>query len=161
MQPYRVDTRSDELTLILAAQTVVSSREVRDLEVATGSLRNPEADYSSVNPRIGLIYELREELGLFANVSRLFEPPTNFELQDNVAGGDATLDAMQGTVVEIGARGGSKLGATSRWSWDVSLYLHCLRLRNTSFGARSCTATRAGFTRARLSKSWENAMRIS
>jgi iron complex outermembrane receptor protein len=55
-------------------------------------------------------------------LSRLFEAPTNFELEDNLAGGDATLEAMEGTVFEIGARGGGELDTGGNWGWDVSFY---------------------------------------
>jgi iron complex outermembrane receptor protein len=55
-------------------------------------------------------------------LSRLFEPPTSFELEDNVAGGSATLSPMRGTVIEIGSRGERDLTAASSLSWDVSLY---------------------------------------
>jgi iron complex outermembrane recepter protein len=58
---------------------------------------------------------------LYGNVSRLFEPPTNYQLQDNVVGGDATLAPMRGTVMEVGARGEMSL-ASARSLWDVSVY---------------------------------------
>src|SRR5690606_33804897 len=112
----------DRFTLVLAAQSVTARRDVRNFDIATGTLRSPAGDYSSINPRIGLLYEVREEASLYANVSRLFEPPTNYQLEDNVAGGDAVLDAMEGTVVEIGTRGRRDLGAAGTFAWDLSLY---------------------------------------
>ncbi|HET6630490.1 MAG TPA: TonB-dependent receptor [Woeseiaceae bacterium] len=108
--------------LVLAAQAVATSRDVRSTDVETGALRNPAGDYSSINPRIGLLYDLRPDLRLYGNVSRLYEPPTNFELEDNVAGGEALLDAMSGTVIEIGARGSRELRGANRWSWTLSAY---------------------------------------
>lgn len=112
----------EQLTLILAAQTVAAHREIRNTDVQTGVLRNPEDDYASINPRIGVLYDLQPEVSLYANLSRLFEPPTNFELEDNVAGGDAALGAMRGTTLEIGARGRHELRGANQWSWDLSLY---------------------------------------
>src|SRR5690606_20703662 len=112
----------DRLALILAAQAVSGSRDVRNSDVATGPLRRPNGNYSSVNPRIGLLYDVGEDASLYANVSRLYEPPTNYQLENNVAGGDATLDAMEGTVVEIGTRGRLELGEASSLSWDLSVY---------------------------------------
>jgi iron complex outermembrane receptor protein len=124
LELFAVDRWSvgDRLLLIAGAQGVVASRTVRNLDVASGSLRQPDADYSSLNPRVGLVYEPGEAVAVYANLSRLYEPPTNYELEDNVAGGEATLDAMHGTVVEIGTRGQRRLGAFSNWAWDVSLY---------------------------------------
>jgi iron complex outermembrane receptor protein len=113
---------NDRLSVVLAAQIVSAEREVRSTDIATSELRNPKDDYSSVNPRIGMLFRPRETLTLYTNLSRLFEAPTNFELEDNLAGGDATLEAMEGTVFEIGARGGGELDAGGNWGWDVSLY---------------------------------------
>lgn len=132
-----VDNRSDSVevflvdrwkiapawTLVYGAQGVLTGRDVRNTDVASGVLRNPKADYSSFNPRIGVIRALTPASEAFASVSRLYEAPTTFELQDDVRGGDATLDAMHGTVAEIGVRGNTT-GPTDaiRWQWDTSLY---------------------------------------
>lgn len=112
----------ERLMLVLAAQAVFTSRDVRSTDVKAGAVRNPDGDYSSVNPRIGLLYDVRPDVRLFGNISRLYEPPTNFELEDNVAGGEALLDAMSGTVVEIGARGSREFDAGNSWSWSLSAY---------------------------------------
>ena len=113
---------NEELTLILAAQMVSASRDVRNTDVESGSLISPGDDFSSVNPRVGLLYRPRDEVNVYANISSLFEAPTNFELEDNVLGGNATLDAMEGTVVEVGARGEGQLASQTRWAWDVSYF---------------------------------------
>lgn len=132
-----VDNRSDSVevflvdrwkiapawTLVYGAQGVFTGRDVRNTDVASGVLRNPKADYSSFNPRIGVIRALTPASEAFASVSRLYEAPTTFELQDDVRGGDATLDAMHGTVAEIGVRGNTTGAADAiRWQWDTSLY---------------------------------------
>ena len=119
MDRWRV---GDRTTLIFAAQIVSASREVRNTDTATSSLRNPNDEYSRVNPRVGLLYEPSETLSLYGNISGLFEAPTNFELEDNVTGGSATLAPMKGRVVEFGARGGGELVSGGNWSWDVSYY---------------------------------------
>lgn len=113
---------SDRTTLILAAQAVSADRDVRNTDVASGALYNPRGDYDGINPRVGVIRWAGESASLYGNLSRLFEPPTTFELEDNVAGTGAALSPMEGTVVEVGTRGGREFGAASRWAWDVSLY---------------------------------------
>ncbi len=136
----RVDNRADNLelfvvdrwqfapdwTAVYGAQAVSGSREVRNTDVSSGTLRNPEGDYRNVNPRIGLIRQLTPSIQLFANLSRLYEAPTLFELEDDVRGNQATLDAMRGTVVEVGTRGTHDAGR-NRWHWDVAAYYARLR----------------------------------
>ncbi len=112
----------ERLVLVLGAQAVQTSREVRETDVASGALRLLDGDYSSINPRVGLLYDVRDDVTVYGNVSRLFEAPTNYQLQDNVAGGNATLDPMEGTVIEVGTRGTRDVGAASSFSWDLSLY---------------------------------------
>lgn len=113
-------------TVVYGAQVVDASRDVRTTDVASGAVRNPRADFHHVNPRVGLIHQLAPEVELFANLSRLYEAPTNFELEDDVRGNDQTLDAMRGTVLEVGTRGRQALGA-GQWHWDVAAYYGRLR----------------------------------
>jgi len=113
---------ADKWMLIYGTQFVSTDREVKNTTVADGSVRNPKDDYFSINPRAGLIYSLDDKSTLFANVSRLYEPPTTFELEDNAAGGESTLSAMKGTVIELGSRGAREIGGASEINWDVSLY---------------------------------------
>jgi len=108
-------------TLILAAQGVAADRDVRTTAVPSGAISNPQASYERINPRIGIVRALGAGASLYGNLSALFEPPTSFELEDNVVPG-ATLEAMQGSVFEVGARGETMGGAGNGLYWDVSLY---------------------------------------
>ncbi len=109
-------------TLVYGLQAVDAERDVTNIDAASGQERNPRADYSDVNPRLGVIYDLDMSAQLFANVSRLFEAPTNFELEDDVRGNNETLDPMTGSVFEIGSRGRHALGMGNSWHWDLALY---------------------------------------
>ncbi|MFD0882678.1 TonB-dependent receptor family protein [Variovorax dokdonensis] len=131
----RVDNGADNLELFLVdrwkfapqwtavygAQAVSGSREVRNIDVSTGAVRNPQGDYDSINPRVGVIRDLSSSSQLFANVSRLYEPPTLYELDDDVRGNNATLKAMRGVVAEVGTRGATVFDRNSM-HWDVALY---------------------------------------
>lgn len=119
-------------TAVYGAQGVLASREVRNTTVATGVLRNPKANYSSINPRAGIIYQLTPQTDLFANVSRLYEAPTTYQLEDNT-NGNRPLDAMKGTAFEVGTRSKHTTGAT-RWHWDIALYYAKLRDEILSVG---------------------------
>ena len=112
----------NDWTLVYGAQAVAATRDVRTVDASSFSIRNPDHDYTSVNPRLGVIYALSGNSEAYASVSGLFEPPTNFELTDDVRGNDAALDAMHGTVYEVGSRGERALAGDGRWHWEVSLY---------------------------------------
>lgn len=113
---------TDKIALTLAVQAVVADRETRSIEVAIGNIANPRGSYDSLNPRVGLLANLTENTAIYANVSRLYEPPTNFELEDDVRGSNQPLDAMQGNSFEVGTRGSKSVGDNSLWRWDLALY---------------------------------------
>jgi iron complex outermembrane receptor protein len=103
-------------TLVYGTQYVSAEREV-------GSVL---ADYHAFNPRAGVIFNLQKGAEWYANVSRVYEPPTTFEMTDELAGGGTPLKAMHGGVVETGLRGLAQAGKV-RWNWDVSAYYTALR----------------------------------
>ncbi len=109
-------------TVVYGAQSVSANREVRNVAMANGAVRNPRGDYASINPRAGLIHQLTPAIELFANISRLYEAPTNYELEDDARGNEEALKAMHGTVVEAGTRGVQPLGKFNQWHWDIALY---------------------------------------
>ncbi|MBP6683381.1 MAG: TonB-dependent receptor [Halioglobus sp.] len=115
-------TLAPRWTLVYGAQAVWAEREVENTEVESGAQRNPGGDYDSINPRVGALYDLSDGITLFTNASRLFEPPTNFELEDDIRGGNDTLDPMYGYVIEVGGRGEHQVGAASQWYWDAACY---------------------------------------
>lgn len=116
-------------TLAYGAQGVTTGRDVRNIDLASGTLRNPKEDYASFNPRIGLVRQLSANSEAFASVSRLYEAPTTFELEDDVRGNNHVLDAMHGTVFEIGLRGSrpSERVDEPRFHWDLAVYSATIR----------------------------------
>jgi iron complex outermembrane receptor protein len=71
--------------------------------------------YTAVNPKLGLLWAPRQKVQIFANVSRSFEPPDDFEFSPSSS--LANLDAQRGTTAEVGARGGS-----TSFGWDLAAY---------------------------------------
>lgn len=118
---------AQSLKLIYGAQFVATQRDVINIDVASNTRRNPKANYNSVNPRIGLIYQTAAEAEWFVNLSRLYEAPTNYELQDDIRGNDATLNAMRGSVLELGTRGSGSWGDSNQWGWELAIYYAQLR----------------------------------
>lgn len=115
-------------TLVYGAQGVFTRRDVRNVDVESGAVRNPKGDYSAFNPRLGVIRTLGAVGEAYASISRLYEAPTNFELQDDVRGNDAVLDAMHGSVIEAGLRGATAASTQApNWHWDVSAYYARIR----------------------------------
>jgi iron complex outermembrane receptor protein len=122
-------------TLVYGAQWVSAGRDVRTTDAATGDRRNPRADYRSFNPRAGIIYALGDEQEAFASVSRLYEAPTNMQLEDETSATDATLDPMKGEVLEAGLRGTRGAADGTQWRWDFTAYYARLSDEILSVGA--------------------------
>jgi iron complex outermembrane receptor protein len=113
---------TDRLALVFGGQVVLADREARSTSVASGTVTAPSDDYPGVNPRIGAIYQIGEGVSVYGNASRLFEPPTVFELADDVRADGRALDAMSGSVIELGTRGQRDIGADASAYWDVAVY---------------------------------------
>lgn len=113
---------AERWTLVYGAQAVTGSREVDNVTVSSGTQRNPNDTYESFNPRLGVIYQVADRSELFANVSKLYEAPTLYELEDEVQANNDTLDAMQGVVGEVGTRGVAPFGQDNEWNWEVAVY---------------------------------------
>jgi iron complex outermembrane receptor protein len=118
---------SDRFTVVLGGQAVSALRDVRTTNATTGAVSHPSERFSSFNPRAGAIVAFRGVGELYANLSRLYEAPTTFEMQDDVRGGDAVLDPMTGTVAELGWRSGTTASAGTRLTWDVAAYYARIR----------------------------------
>ncbi len=118
---------SQQLTLVYGLQAVDTQRDVRTLSLPSNQLRNPAGDYDSLNPRAGLIYALNDTVSVFGNVSRLYEAPTNYELEDDLRGNNTLLEAMTGKVLEVGSRGSRALSAGNTVYWDAAVYYATLQ----------------------------------
>lgn len=110
-------------TLVYGAQAITTNRNLHDTTLASNDTRHQKASYASVNPRAGLIYALSKNSELFANVSRIYQAPNNFDLDNDVRQNDSTLSAMHGVAVEVGTRGSEPLPfAHGTAHWNLALY---------------------------------------
>lgn len=119
-------------TAVYGAQAALAYREVHSTTLATAAVNNVKDDFRSLNPRAGMIHHLTPGVDLFANVSRLYEAPTTYQLQDTATGGAVALRAMRGAAIEFGSRGKHALGS-SQWRWDLAYYHSRLRDEILSF----------------------------
>ncbi|MDN5864235.1 MAG: TonB-dependent receptor [Gammaproteobacteria bacterium] len=115
-------------TLVYGTQGVWARRDVNDSV-------HQEASYSSINPRAGVIYKLGRDSEAFASVSRIYEPPNIFQMNNDASPNDGqVLSAMQGISWEVGTRGsGVPIGAGT-WRWSLSLYYAAIRDEILSVG---------------------------
>lgn len=104
---------TETVTLIASGQYV---RATRDVDAVVNAVTGRGA-YDQFNPRLGLLVDAADNIQIFGNVSRSFEPPS---LADLTSGGIfpfAPLEPQRATVFEVGTRG--RAGIVS---WDVALY---------------------------------------
>lgn len=77
-------------------------------------------NYTGFNPKVGLIWAPRPKAQIFANVSRSFEPPDEYEYSPGISSPGSSLpnlDAQTGTTLEAGTRGGGP-----DFGWDFATY---------------------------------------
>jgi iron complex outermembrane receptor protein len=123
--------------LVYGAQGVSTRLDDRQVDgVNDGNLqpRNQKNRFSSFNPRVGLIHALTPASEAYASVGRLYQSPSNFDLDNarNELGPHANLEAMHGTAYEAGLRGtGGASAGIPRWHWNLSAYYE--RIHNEIF----------------------------
>ena len=84
IEAYVLDRWSvnDHWTLVLGLQVATGQREVEEVTLATNTTNKLDDTYHGVNPRIGLLYHVNDHVEVFGHVSRLYEPPTLSQLED-------------------------------------------------------------------------------
>lgn len=104
------------VSLITGLQYTHSERKLTDKFFVTPAQDESfDATYVQTNPKVGVLYDYKPNVQLYANVSRSYEPPSFGEL----AGGARPniVDAQYGTTFEVGTRGNSEY-----IDWDFSAY---------------------------------------
>lgn len=104
------------LSLILGLQAAQAERDFDDDFLRDGD-QTDRQDFSGVSPKLGVLFEPRPGLALFANAARSFEPPSFGELANLGGSGLLRLDAQTAASLEAGTR-----GTAGPLTWDVVLY---------------------------------------
>jgi iron complex outermembrane receptor protein len=104
---------TDRVTLIAGGQY---ARAVRDVTAILNAVTG-RGEYDQFNPRIGLLVDAAENIQVFGNISRSFEPPSLADLTSGGAFPFAPLEPQRATVFEVGTRGQAGI-----FSWDIALY---------------------------------------
>jgi len=104
---------TERLALVLGAQFTIAKRDMDDL-IGTTSF---DESYRAFSPKFGARFELTEDIQLFGNVSRSFEPPSFGEL----TGGQvvSVVSDQTATTLEFGTRGSNDSWAME---WDFAWY---------------------------------------
>ncbi|KPP95418.1 TonB-dependent receptor domain-containing protein [Erythrobacter sp. HL-111] len=104
---------TDRVTVIAGGQY---ARAVRDVEVILDAVAG-RGEYDQFNPCVGVLFDVAQDIQVFGNVNRSFEPPSLADLTSGGAFPFAPLDEQRATVFEIGTR-----GAKGVFSWDIAAY---------------------------------------
>jgi iron complex outermembrane recepter protein len=114
---------TDKLSLLTGIQAMYVVRHFYDYfnDTLDGN-QSAKQDFYSLNPKIGLLYELSEDSQAFVNFSRAWQPPSfdnmvNFDDGSDVSLVYTPLEPQSAWTAEIGTRG--KCG---RFHWDLALY---------------------------------------
>lgn len=105
------------VSVIGGARYEYSVREAADAFLADGD-QSDRRVFRAFSPRVGLIAEVPSlEAKVFANASRMYEPPLLLELNSLTQPGFIDLDGQSAWQFEVGTR-----GRRGMVGWDLSLY---------------------------------------
>lgn len=105
---------AEEVDLVLGAQLAYARRELA-IDVFGESVGDQrlEDSYRGFSPKLGLLWQAAEQVQVFGNLSRSFEPPVMYDFRN----ANGILDAHTATTLELGTRGSS-----GNWQWELALY---------------------------------------
>ena len=115
------------LSIISGLQLIYTER---DYDVTLGTNTPNRIDFFGVAPRIGFLWEGIEDVQLFANVTRSYEPPSFTELTGSGALNFTGLDEQTGLTFEGGTR-----GAKGGVRWDLTYFYSRVDDELLRFGA--------------------------
>ncbi len=115
-----------DLSVVVALQAMRASR--KNLARLNGT--SGEVDHRQYNPRLGLLWDVSDDVQVFTNISRGFEPPSMTDLTSGGALPFTPLSAQSAWTLELGSRG--RFGIAS---WDIAVYRSWLRKEMLDFGS--------------------------
>jgi len=106
-----------DVTLVGTVQYNWAARDNDAVSDESGMLVSGRETYDQISPRIGFIWQARENAQVYGNISRGFEPPSLVDLTAGGAGDFDPLDPQTSWTAEIGTR-----GQVDWLSWDITYY---------------------------------------
>ncbi|MGD1088824.1 MAG: TonB-dependent receptor [Verrucomicrobiota bacterium] len=114
---------TEKLSLVTGIQAAYAQRHFYD-NFTNSVDGNASANliFRTLNPKIGLIYELTDQDQLYANFSRSWQPPSfdnmvNFDTGPDTSQTLTPLQPQRAWTAEVGAR-----GEDGRFDWELTLY---------------------------------------
>jgi iron complex outermembrane receptor protein len=105
-------------TLVTGARADWARRRFTDLFLIDGD-QSDRRTFKAFSPKLGFVWRPRDEMQVFANVSRSYEPPTlNIELISFGAPGFLPLGAQDSWQMEVGTRG----RAAQRLNYELTFF---------------------------------------
>ncbi len=104
-------------TFLAGGRADWARREFADRFLSDGD-RSDRRTFTAVSPKLGFIWRAAEDVHLFGNVSRSYEPPLLLELTHFGAPGFLPLEAQDTWQYEIGTRG----RFNDRLEWDLAFF---------------------------------------
>jgi iron complex outermembrane recepter protein len=108
---------TDRFRAVLGARWARDNRRLEDFFPSDGD-QTDERDYRAFQPKVGVLYDL-PPVGaqIFANASRMYEPPLLLEVNSFTVPGFVDLSAQDAWQFEVGTR-----GRRGGLRWDVAAY---------------------------------------
>ena len=101
---------------IAAVTGLQFTHAIRDQDDQIGN-DSAQKTYTSLMPKLGVLWDVTPDSQVFGNVTWTSEPPTFSELNPTAAPGFAALDPQKATTIEIGSR-----GHYQGIGWDAAIY---------------------------------------
>ncbi|MGV8996069.1 MAG: TonB-dependent receptor family protein [Parvibaculaceae bacterium] len=107
------------VALVTGLQGINATRKYNTTIASSGIHKEDDADFTSLSPKLGVLWDVAENAQAYANVTRSYEPPIMSDLTQTLGGGTSftPMDPQRAVTFEIGTRGTSKLVA-----WDLAIY---------------------------------------
>lgn len=107
------------VALVTGLQGINATRDYKTTLAATGIQKSDDADFTSLSPKLGLLWDIAPAAQVYANVTRSYEPPIMSDLTQTLGAGTqfTPMDPQRALTFEAGTRGTLGLAA-----WDVAIY---------------------------------------
>jgi len=108
---------TERFKAVLGARWARDNRRLEDFFQSDGD-QTDDRDYEAFQPKVGVLYELPSVAGqMFANASRMYEPPLLLEMNSFTVPGFIDLSAQDAWQFEVGTR-----GRRGGLQWDLAAF---------------------------------------